>query len=179
MAEHDHEAEGASAAQPEADHPEQRAAGILGHAAQAMGTGVVQRKIANRMIQRKAVYRGMKGDSKPEVGNDARSLGVRDSDVTIKDGNVEADGKGMSCAPDDPKNLPDHRRPTEFGGTGKDPVWSTDSGTFQDLLWFNEDKPGQHGNVAAKKPTKVEEFRNAIGGTQGAWTKVKAPEAKK
>lgn len=129
-------------------------------------------------IQMKPVYRGMTEDGgKPALGESARKLGVRKgTDITIDEkDNAVHDKKGMSTSPGDPKNLPLHRRPPEFGGTGKDPVWEADSGSLSNdkIEWF-EDDPGKHGIVRPKKDMPYSEFKKSLEGTQGSWKKKSA-----
>ena len=74
------------------------------------------------------LYRGMQEtpDGEPAIGPSARTLGARphiDIQVDLSD-SVHPGTGGMSVAPDTPSNLPRHRRPSEHGGTGKDPLWS-------------------------------------------------------
>src|SRR5207237_704553 len=56
----------------------------------------------------------------------ARALGVRPGvDVPATQEDLVLPGQGeVSVSPDDPLNLPYFRRPPEFQGTGRDPVWS-------------------------------------------------------
>lgn len=74
------------------------------------------------------------GEGCPECGPSARKLGVRlDGDIAIsEDGNVEPNTGGMSVALHKTENLPRHRRPTQLGGRGIDPVWEIE----------DEDLPG-------------------------------------
>lgn len=129
-------------------------------------------------VQMKSVYRGVTEDGgNPALGESARKLGVRKgTDITIDDkDNAVHDEKGMSTSPDDPKNLPSHRRPLEFGGTGKDPVWETDSSSLTNdkIEWF-EDKPGEHGIVRPKKDMPYNDFKDSLEGTQNSWKKKSA-----
>ena len=79
------------------------------------------------MAAGKTLFRAMAcddADSAPVVGD--RDLGVRvPTDILVDPGgNVRSGSHGMSVAPDDPTNLPVHRRPRSLGGTGKKPVWA-------------------------------------------------------
>ena len=92
--------------------------------------------------------------SRPRCGPDARSLGARvPRDIEPDDrGDVHPETGGMSVSPDDPRNLPQHRRPPSLGGPGKDPVFvvfviaDVDVGAS---LVFRPDarNPGRHGFV--------------------------------
>jgi hypothetical protein len=71
------------------------------------------------------LFRAMRedGNGNPEIGPNARCLGVRPGiDVPAKVGrNVVHPGQGgMSVSPDDPMKLPYFCRPPGFQGTGKD-----------------------------------------------------------
>ena len=76
----------------------------------------------------KTLYRGMQEtpDGEPAIGPSARTLGARPHvDIPVDpSGSVHPGTGGISVAPDTPSNLPRHRRPPEYGGTGKDPLWS-------------------------------------------------------
>jgi len=65
-------------------------------------------------------------DGEPVIGPSARTLGARPHvDIPVDpSGSVHPGTGGISVAPDTPRNLPRHRRPPEYGGTGKDPLWS-------------------------------------------------------
>jgi hypothetical protein len=76
------------------------------------------------------VLRAMKvgEDGNPELGDTARTLGVRVGgrrrDVVVAaSGFVLPENGGMSVSPPPPENLEEHRRPEEYSGIGKDPVW--------------------------------------------------------
>lgn len=73
------------------------------------------------------LYRGMTTgkDGLPALGSSARTLGARaDIDIIVDEGGLVQPGMGgISVAPNDIMNLPAFRRPSEFAGTGKDPVW--------------------------------------------------------
>jgi hypothetical protein len=83
----------------------------------------------------------MARDGLPEAGPTARTLGARrEIDILIDDhGMVLGGGGGMSVAPDSPMNLPAHRRPPEYGGTGKDRAWELDAAELGNELVYRED----------------------------------------
>jgi hypothetical protein len=126
------------------------------------------------------LYRSMKvaADGLPEVAATARTLGVRRGDqVPTNDVNAVAPGDpvppgtgGMSVAPDDPANLPKARRPAEYGGLGKDPVWVIDSDDLPPVLEFRQDSP-THGLVepAANTTLTLAEYEAALESTRGLW----------
>ena len=70
------------------------------------------------------------------------------------DGLVHPGTGGMSVSPYDPGNLPEHRRPPEFGGTGRDPVWEHHSDQLGPDLQYRPDphNPGGHGFVEPSHP---------------------------
>lgn len=61
-------------------------------------------------------------DGYPEPGRSPRTLGVRPGiDIPVRADGLAVGGEGgMSVAPDSPGNLPEHRRPSDQGGTGKE-----------------------------------------------------------
>jgi hypothetical protein len=70
----------------------------------------------------------MKSDNNnfPQLGQSARELGVRPyKDIPIDaQGYVHPQTGGMSVTVDDVMYLPAHRRPSDFNGTRKDPIFS-------------------------------------------------------
>jgi hypothetical protein len=96
--------------------------------------------------------RGMRddGEGQPECGPSARALGVRlEGDIVIReDGTVGPGAGGMSVALDDPHNLPSHRRPTQFGGFGPDPVWILDDADLPSTLCLRPD-PANASSMAS------------------------------
>ncbi|MCO7224749.1 fibronectin type III domain-containing protein [Pleionea sp. CnH1-48] len=119
------------------------------------------------------LYRGMKGDSNgPETGASARTLGARpDTDIPVDcKGCVHPDTGGVSVAPDTPQNLPRHRRPSEHGGTGKDPVWSIKSSQLGEKLKYVQDSD-THGTIQPSKSMRLEEYQEALSETKDSWSK--------
>ena len=121
----------------------------------------------------KTIYRGMiETGNGPQIGDTARTLGVRANvDIQI-DGNrmVHPDTGGMSVSPR-PADLPMHRRPIEFGGTGKDPVWRINTRNLGPDLKYVPDAPG-HGTVQPTRSMLFEEYQEALANTQKDWRKV-------
>jgi hypothetical protein len=121
------------------------------------------------------IYRSMKiaGDGYPAPGPTARTLGVRSGvDIPVDvDGVVVGGNGGMSVAPDSPDHLPEHRRPTSLGGTGKDPVWELDVADLGDSLVYREDPlmPAVHGFIEPRRPMVFAEFEAALVETRRAW----------
>jgi hypothetical protein len=120
------------------------------------------------------LHRGMKetAEGLPEVGDTARTLGVRPgTDIPVAGGTVKPGTGGMSVAPDTPRNLPEHRRPPELGGTGKDPVWQINESDIGPNLRFRQDSP-THGVIEPAAEMGMDAFRKALSDLQGLWTKL-------
>jgi hypothetical protein len=121
------------------------------------------------------VYRSMKtaSDGYPEQGRTARTLGVRPGvDIPVGvDGLVVGRAGGMSVAPNSPGHLPEHRRPPDRGGTGKDPVWELDVADLGHPLVYREDPllPGVHGFVEPRGPMTFADYEAAVLMTRLAW----------
>jgi hypothetical protein len=112
----------------------------------------------------------------PQIGSTARSLGVRPGsppagDISVVAGMVQPGPEGMSVAPDSPSNLPKHRRPPLFGGTGKDPVFSIKVGQLGPTLAFVQDSP-THGVVSPASPMSLSAYQAALSATQPLWVQV-------
>ena len=120
------------------------------------------------------VFRGMIEDGgKPKVGNTARTLGARPNvDIPIdKNGMVYPETGGISVAPS-PEDLPAHRRPSAFDGTGKEPVWKMSTSDLGSDLAYVQDKPN-HGTIQPSKPMPFDDYQKALEGTQRNWENVK------
>jgi len=76
----------------------------------------------------------------------------------------------MSVAPDDLLNLPAHRRPPAFGGTGKDPVWGIDIGSLGKDVVFRQDKP-THGLLEPAREMSIDEFQQSLADLTPRWFK--------
>ncbi|HHH30111.1 MAG TPA: RHS repeat-associated core domain-containing protein, partial [Polyangiaceae bacterium] len=148
--------------------------GIVGGPNLLSFSGAPQRAIDPYGLCPKKVYRGMRETPEgPQTGPTARTLGARpDKDIPVDDGRVVPGTGGISVSPDDPRHLPPHRRPKEFGGTGKDPVWELDTNDLGPHLQYDEDKPGQHGTIQPAYPMSLEDFQTHLAETQGKWKKV-------
>jgi hypothetical protein len=82
----------------------------------------------------------------------------------------------MSVSPDDPMNLPQHRCPPEFGGTGKDPVWSIGEENLGEVLVYRPDADDSaHGFVEPVEIMMLENFRSALAATAPHWNRLEAP----
>jgi hypothetical protein len=118
-------------------------------------------------------------DEWPLLGATRRTLGaVRNSDIPVApDGTVSPQTGGMSVAPDAPSNLPVHRRPPEFGGTGLDPVFVlAEEFVGPDLIYRPDpNRPQRHGFIEPTRTMLFEQYQRALWATREAWDKVNAP----
>jgi hypothetical protein len=124
------------------------------------------------------LFRAMKeaGHGQCEVGESARALGIRpriDVPATNPGDTVHAGQGGMSVSPDDPQKLPYFRRPPQFGGTGKDPVWTIrDEELGPDLCYRPDPNRPDHGFIEPARPMPLSEYQQALARTQPLWRKV-------
>jgi hypothetical protein len=81
---------------------------------------------------------------------------------------------GMSVSPDSPLNLPPHRRPPEFGGSGRDPVWRLTERDLPDGLGYRPDpaNPSGHGFVEPSRSMPLTEYQRLVESTRPTWTRV-------
>jgi hypothetical protein len=123
------------------------------------------------------LYRGMKSDGDyPCVEGTAKGLGVR----VGEDGDVEPDaqgvvhpGAGRSVAPDDPLFLPEYRRPPDFLGSARHPVWGIREGDLPEELAVVIDRP-EHGVIGPARPMPLAEYEAALASTQRNWSLTRA-----
>ncbi len=107
----------------------------------------------------------------PVLGPTARTLGVRPQiDIPVVAGMVFPDTGGLSVAPDSPMNLHRLRRPPEYGGSGKDPVWVFFLIILDGDLQFRRDTP-THGLIEPSRAMTLDEFQAALARTQPYWAK--------
>lgn len=109
----------------------------------------------------------------PKVGDTARTLGVRinveNVDIVVDaNGMVHPNTGGMSVSPRI-ADLLAHRRLSEFGGTGKDPVWRTNINDLGPELVYVSDSP-THGTIQPTKTMTIEEYQKALANIK--WRKV-------
>lgn len=117
------------------------------------------------------VYRAMKPDAsgRPTIGPTARTLGVRPHvDLPVHQGSVSPNSGGLSVAPDDPANLPRHRRPRSHGGTGLDPLWEMSTEVLPPDLIFRQDQP-HYGLIEPNRMMMLEEYEAALASTADHW----------
>ncbi|HEW98667.1 MAG: hypothetical protein DRR16_01090 [Candidatus Parabeggiatoa sp. nov. 3] len=122
------------------------------------------------------LYRSMKisANGLPMVGETARTLGIRKGiDISVISDQVKPNTGGMSVSPPPPYNLPTHRRPAAFGGTGKDPVWEINLvclSTFQLQYRPDPHQPNKHGFIEPIKEMPLEDYQQAIVATLHEWS---------
>jgi len=114
----------------------------------------------------------MDDDGFPRVGSSARTLGVRDDESDIEvddDGLVHPYTGGMSVGLR-PEDLPEHRRPQAFGGTGDDPLWVIEESDLVDGLRYTEDGelPG-HGFIEPAGIMRLDEYEDLLALTREDW----------
>lgn len=115
-------------------------------------------------------------DGLPEVGASGRYLGARhrgrfrDIDVD-ENGMVHPGTGGTSVSPPPHANLPEHRRPPEFGGYGGDSVYEFDVGKSPSELLHRPDPkdPARHGFIEPAWRMTFESYQRAIYETRGLW----------
>lgn len=158
--------------------------------------GTVDRCFLTNFIVR-LYYRGMaEKNGKPKVGRSARLLGVRPgididvaqmpqgwlddqgylhpeekrSDSGIEIGIAIRNTKGMSASISI-KGLPAFRKPSAFGGTGKDPLWQIDdSYIIEDLEAVQDGET--HVSIMPRATMLLERYEAALTNTQKYWEKV-------
>jgi hypothetical protein len=117
----------------------------------------------------------MRGDGDfPLVEASARGLGVR---VGGPRGDVHPDssgrvhpGEGMSVAPDDPLSLAEHRRPPEFLGSGRDPIWQIIEEDLPEGLTLRNTS-STHGQVEPDVAVPVADYSTALASSQLHWSR--------
>lgn len=123
------------------------------------------------------VCRGMKEDEDglPKIGATPRYLGAKPGkDIRVfNSGSVFSTREGMSVSPWPPENLPSHRRPEEFGGTGHDPVFEMDTDDLPEELEYLPDpnKPA-HGFIRPAYTMSFEHYQRALHETRELWRRV-------
>jgi hypothetical protein len=124
------------------------------------------------------LYRGMRTapDGTPAVGPSARMLGVRPHvDIPVDPaGYVRPGTGGMSVAPDAPRNLPRHRRPPQYDGTGEDPVWCLQERDLGPNLRYVPDDVllPIHGVVEPAITMTFTAYQHALEATAPHWARV-------
>ncbi|NER33963.1 MAG: hypothetical protein F6J93_07940 [Oscillatoria sp. SIO1A7] len=144
------------------------------------------------------LYRAMREkNGQPKIGRSPRLLGVRlgtDIDVEqipihrldergflqevlvklINSGNlvdvVIKNNKGMSASLSI-EALPIFRKPPEFGGTGRDPLWKIDDSKISGNIEVVRDSP-THVSIRPRQTMLLELYETALTNTQKDWQKV-------
>jgi hypothetical protein len=122
----------------------------------------------------RTLYRSMKADQdgRPACGPSARTLGARIPDDLSPDawGVVHPCAGGMSVTADDPRALPFHRRPPEFGGMGRDPVYKLAEARLVGPLVARPEADGAtHWFVEPRSALPVDRFQAALCATRRDW----------
>ena len=118
------------------------------------------------------LYRAMRIDGEtPEVA--PNQLGVRTegehADITPDaDGTVWPDTGGMSVTPDDPEDLPYHRRPVSLEGSCRWPVWVISSSDIVSPLVVQPQEE-THWFIEPSHPMAVAQYTSALVGTAPLW----------
>ena len=80
------------------------------------------------------------------------------------------DTKGMSVSLSI-EGLPAFRKPTKFGGNGKDPLWQIDDSMITGDLQAVQDSP-THVSIMPRVTMSLEKYEAALANTQKYWERV-------
>ncbi len=120
------------------------------------------------------LYRSMKSatDGRAECGPSRRQLGAKvPGDIALENGDVLPLTGGMSVSPDRAENLPQHRRPPQFGGTGKDGVYVIRSTAMGQKLTYRLDPHDcTHGFVEPAQRQSLDSYQEALCLTRKDWS---------
>ena len=146
----------------------------------------------------KLYYRGMVDENgKPKIGRSARLLGVRlgDIDINIKQMPVNSLDEQGYLLPESEREfqgelvdvairntggmsvslsieaLPAPRKPTKFGGYGKDPLWQIDDSNITGDLQAIQDSP-THVSISPRVTMSLERYELALANTQDDWERI-------
>jgi hypothetical protein len=116
-------------------------------------------------------------DGLPMIGHKFGStLGARVGDDVepTPTGTVGPGCGGMSVSPDEPERLPKHRRPPQFNGTGRDPVWRISPQALDRRLQCvpDPDDPERHWLVEPVVDMPVAEYQSLIEATRSHWQRL-------
>ncbi len=121
------------------------------------------------------LFRGMRVDvdGRPLAAESARGLGARNP-IDIEpdgDGLVRPGAGGVSVSPGSPANLPRHRRPPSWGGTGLDDVWAISVSELGEKLVCRPDpnQPEAHGFIEPGETMTLADYQMALAGTRPRW----------
>jgi hypothetical protein len=117
-------------------------------------------------------------DGSPVIGESARTLGARRGiDIELdEDAFIAPEIGGMSVSPGGPENLPRHRRPPEWGGTGLDPVWRISGSDLGEDLLYRPDPldPDVHGFIEPARAMAFDEYQALLVQTRSKWQLVES-----
>ena len=146
----------------------------------------------------KLYYRGMTDENgKPKIGRSARQLGVRlgDIDINIKRMPVDSLDEQGYLLPESEREfqgelvdvaivntggmsvslsiegLPAPRKPTKFGGYGKDPLWQIDDSNITGDLQAVQDS-STHVSISPRVTMLLERYELALTNTQDDWERI-------
>jgi hypothetical protein len=146
----------------------------------------------------KFYYRGMVDENgKPKIGRSARLLGVRlgDIDINIKKMPVDSLDEQGYLLPESEHEfqgelvdvairntggmsvslsieaLPAPRKPTKFGGYGKDPLWQIYDSNITGDLQAVQDSP-THVSISPRVTMSLERYELALANTQDYWERI-------
>lgn len=125
------------------------------------------------------LFRAMKesADGFVEIGESARALGIRpgiDVPVSKPEEMIQPGQGGLSVSPDDPMNLPAFRRPPEFQGVGKDPVWMiTEAELGPDLRYRPDPASADHCFIEPARAMTLGDCQLALARTRALWRKAR------
>jgi len=77
----------------------------------------------------------------------------------------------MSVAPDRPEHLHPLRRPAQYGGSGKDPVWALDLTWLSAGLLCRQDSL-THGMIEPATTLLLAEYERRLADTKPFWIKL-------
>jgi hypothetical protein len=80
------------------------------------------------------------------------------------------DTRGMSVSLSI-ESLPPNRKPSKFGGTGKDPLWQIDDINITGDLQAVQDSP-THVSILPRVTMLLEKYELALANTQNSWQRV-------
>jgi hypothetical protein len=135
-------------------------------------------------------------NGKPKIGRSARLLGVRlGIDINIKQMPVNSLDEQGYLLPESEREfqgelvdvaiintggmsvslsieaLPAPRKPTKFGGYGKDPLWQIDDSNITGDLQAVQDSP-THVSISPRVTMSLERYELALANTQDYWERI-------
>jgi len=122
------------------------------------------------------LFRAMKCDENnlPLLGQSASKLGVRpNKDIPIDaQGYVHPQTGGMSVTVDDVMCLPPHRRPPDFNGTGKDPVFSINKEQLPRTLTARQQGSPHHYLIEPSDTCIFAQYEAHLFSTRPNWVRL-------